>query len=113
MHANSLPLSSRTSLCDLARQATLSSDSGAEGAVGMGVRWVAGGGHTLNEARGVRISAEAILSWRCESLRRGALRALMWKRCSVEGWSRRHSEGFPFRDESLASRWTAVHTPLI
>lgn len=57
----------------------------------------------LNEGRGVRVSAEAILSWRCGSLRRGALPALMWKGARRKGRSReaytegggRHSEGFP------------------
>lgn len=63
---------------------------------------VGGGAGAVNEARGVRVSAEAILSWRCGSLRRGALPALMWKGARWKGRSReaytgggRHSEGFP------------------
>lgn len=47
MHANSLPLSSRTSLCDLARQATLSSDSGVDGEGA----WSGGDGGGGNDAR--------------------------------------------------------------
>lgn len=46
-----------------------------------------GGEGALNEARGVLVSAEAILSWRCGSLRRGALPALMWKGARRKGRS--------------------------
>lgn len=128
MRANSLPLSPPPPppphpqpdptppppvppLCDLAKTATLSSDFRAlkAAAVGMdggdGGDAVGGAGGregAVNEARGVRVSAEAILSWRCGSLRRGALPALMWKGARWKGRSReayagggRHSEGFP------------------
>lgn len=57
--------------------ATLSSDSGLER--GRGPR-------TLNEARGVHISAEAILSWRFESLRHACWASFDLERCSAQDY---------------------------